>query len=175
MDTSTWSRWLDATSRIDRMARRFMAAKLDQLPVSAREVEALQDNERDIASIINTFPTTVWATRPDGYCDFLNRRWLEYAGMSAEEARGWGWADVIHPDDRQQLSEHWRSCLASGGPVDTEARMRRFDGTYRWFIFRANPWRDESGAIVRWYGTNIDIEDRKRGEEALRESEGASD
>jgi len=91
--------------------------------------------------------------------------------MSADEARGWGWGDAIHPDDRAALVEYWQGCLASGTPVDTEARMRRFDGVYRWFIFRANPMRDPTGQIVKWFGTNIDIEDRKHAEQALRDSE----
>ena len=133
--------------------------------------EALQSSESRLLKIINTMPTAAWSTRPDGYCDFLNQRWLDYTGITAEEAQGWGWRDAIHPDDRAALVEYWQSCLASGTPVETEARMRRFDGTYRWFIFRANPLREESGAIVRWYGANIDIEDRRQSEEGLRESE----
>jgi PAS domain S-box-containing protein len=133
--------------------------------------EALESAERNLAAIINTIPTTAWTTRPDGYCDFLNQVWLEYAGMSAEQAEGWGWAEAIHPDDRENLVDEWQSCLVSGTPVDTEARIRRFDGSYRWFLFRANPLRDESGKIVKWYGTTIDIEDRKRREETLRASE----
>ena len=136
-----------------------------------KAAEALQLNDRNLSLIVNTIPTTAWTTRPDGYCDFLNQRWLDYAGMTAEQAAGWGWAEAIHPDDRTRLVDYWQSCLASGVPVETEARMRRFDSSYRWFLFRANPVRDESGTIVRWYGTNIDIEDRKRGEEALRASE----
>ena len=133
--------------------------------------EALQSAERNLAAIINTIPTTAWTTRPDGYCDFLNQVWLEYAGMSAEQAEGWGWAEAIHPDDRENLVDEWHLCLVSGTPVDTEARIRRFDGSYRWFLFRANPLRDESGKIVKWYGTTIDIEDRKQREETLRASE----
>ena len=133
--------------------------------------EALQSAERNLAAIINTIPTTAWTTRPDGYCDFLNQVWLEYAGMSAEQAEGWGWAEAIHPDDRENLVDEWQLCLVSGTPVDTEARIRRFDGSYRWFLFRANPLRDESGKIVKWYGTTIDIEDRKQREETLRARE----
>jgi PAS domain S-box-containing protein len=133
--------------------------------------EALQSSERNLAAIINTIPTTAWTTRPDGYCDFLNRVWLDYAGMTAEQAQGWGWAEAIHPDDRKKLVEDWQSSLVSGTPVDTEARIRRFDGSYRWFLIRANPLRDESGNILKWYGTCIDIEDRKRGEEVLRARE----
>jgi PAS domain S-box-containing protein len=142
---------------------------------AAREMkkaeEALQSSERNLAAIINTIPATAWTTRPDGYCDFLNHVWLDYAGMTAEEAQGWGWVDAIHPDDRKKLVEDWQSCLASGTPVDTEARIRRFDASYRWFLIRANPLRDESGNILKWYGTCVDIEDRKRGEETLRARE----
>jgi len=136
-----------------------------------RTEEALAASERNLATIINTIPTAAWTTRPDGYCDFLNQRWLDYAGMTAEQAQGWGWEAAIHSDDVKGLVEYWQSCLASGMPVEAEARLRRFDGAHRWFLFRANPLRDESGKVIKWYGTNIDIEDRKRGEEALRASE----
>ena len=138
---------------------------------NARAEEALQSSERNLSAIINTIPTAAWTTRPDGYCDFLNQVWLDYAGMTAEQAQGWGWAEAIHPDDRKRLIEEWRLCLASGAPVDTEARIRRFDSSYRWFLIRANPLKDEAGNILKWYGTCIDIEDRKRAEEALRRSE----
>jgi PAS domain S-box-containing protein len=138
---------------------------------NARAEEALQSSERNLSAIINTIPTAAWTTRPDGYSDFLNQVWLDYTGMTAEQAQGWGWAEAIHPDDRKRLIEEWRLCLASGTPVDTEARIRRFDSSYRWFLIRANPLKDEAGDILKWYGTCIDIEDRKRAEEALRQSE----
>jgi PAS domain S-box-containing protein len=133
--------------------------------------KALQSSERNLAAIINTIPTTAWTTRSDGYCDFLNQGWLDYTGMTAKQAEGWGWAEAIHPDDRKRLIEEWQSCLASGTPIDTEARIRRFDAVYRWFLIRGNPLRDGSGNILKWYGTCVDIEDRKRAEEALRQSE----
>jgi PAS domain S-box-containing protein len=129
------------------------------------------DSPISLEAIINTIPTAAWTSRPDGYCDFINQVWLDYAGMTTEQAQGWGWAEAIHPDDRKRLLEEWQSCLASGTPVDTEARLRRCDGSHRWFLIRANPLKDESGNILKWYGTNIDIEDRKRREEALRASE----
>jgi PAS domain S-box-containing protein len=131
----------------------------------------MRDSESQLQLIIDTIPSLVWTARPDGFCDFLNQRWLHYAGMTAAQAQGWGWADAIHPDDRKGVVDYWRSCLSSGTPVATQARIRRFDGSHRWFLIAANPLRDESGKIVRWYGTNIDIEDRKRAEENLRARE----
>jgi PAS domain S-box-containing protein len=133
--------------------------------------EARRASEHNLAAIINAIPTAAWATRPDGYCDFLNQVWLDYAGMSMEQAQGWGWAEAIHPDDRKRLTEEWQSSVASGAPVDTEARIRRFDSSYRWFLIRGNPLKDEADNILRWYGTCIDIEDRKLGEDALRARE----
>ncbi len=126
---------------------------------------------RKLRSIINAIPTLAWSADPDGFADFVNQRWLDYTGLSAQQAQGWGWRAAIHPDDIKGLVEHWQACLASGAPVEAEARMRRFDGSHRWFLFRANPLRDESGNILKWYGTNIDIEDRRRVEETLRVSE----
>src|SRR6516164_6107144 len=139
-----------------------------------RAEEALRSSEGNLAAIVNTIPTAAWTTRPDGYCDFLNRVWLDYAGMTVEEAQGWGWAESIHPDDRTKLVEEWQSCLASGTPVDTEARIRRFDSSYRWFLIRGNPLKGEGGNILKWYGTCVDIEDRKRAEENLRAAEFSS-
>jgi PAS domain S-box-containing protein len=136
-----------------------------------RAEEALRASERDLSSIINTIPMLAWSARSDGFCDFLNQRWLDFTGFSAEQARGSGWGATIHPDDAKGLLDSWQMALESGQVVDVEARMRRFDGEYRWFLFRASPLRDESGKIIKWYGTNTDIDDRKRAEEELRRSE----
>jgi PAS domain S-box-containing protein len=125
----------------------------------------------ELTHLIDALPGLVWTALPDGRAEFLNRRWLDYTGMTAEQAADSGWAGAIHPDDRKGLVEYWYSCVASGTPVDTEARVRRYDGAYRWFLFRANPLRDEAGNISKWCGTNIDIEERRRGEEALRATE----
>jgi PAS domain S-box-containing protein len=133
--------------------------------------EALQASERNLWSIINTIPTLSWSARPDGYVDFLSQGWLDFTGLSLEQAQGWGWSSAIHPLDRENLVKLWQSVLASGTQADAEARMRRFDGVYRWSLIRANPWRDESGSIVKWYGTNTDIDDRKQAEGQVRRSE----
>jgi two-component system, LuxR family, sensor kinase FixL len=125
--------------------------------------------------VIDTMPTLAWRTRPDGYAEFFNRRWQEYTGLSLEQAQGWGWTFAIHPDDVAGLRDTWRAILGGGRPGESEARMRRGDGAYRWFLFRAEPLRDERGKIVNWYGTYTDIEDRKRGEAVLREQAGLLD
>src|SRR5215475_3553216 len=109
----------------------------------------------ELTHLIDALPELGWTALPDGRAEFLNQRWLDYTGMTTERAVGSGWADAIHPDDRKGLVEHWQSCAASGTPVDAEARMRRYDGAYRWFLFRANPLRDEAGKISRWFGANI--------------------
>jgi PAS domain S-box-containing protein len=136
-----------------------------------RAEEALRASERDLSSIINTIPMLAWSARPDGFCDFLNQRWLDFTGLSSEQARGSGWGATIHPDDAKGLLDSWQMALVTGQLADVEARMRRFDGEYRWFLLRASPLRDESGKIVKWYGTNTDIDDRKRAEEELQRSE----
>jgi PAS domain S-box-containing protein len=133
-----------------------------------RAIDARRKNEHSLIQIINTMPMFAWSTLPDGYVEFLNQRWLDFTGLSAEQARGWGWSAVLHPDDADGLVERWKAALASGRPLDAEARIRRFDGQYRWFLYRADPLRDESGTIIKWYGTNTDIDDRKRAEEGLR-------
>ena len=130
--------------------------------------DQLRERELNLHRITQTIPGMLWSATPDGAFDYCNRPWLDFTAMTAEQAEGWGWVTAIHPDDRDARIECWRSCLASGLPFDTEARMRRFDGAYRWFLFRANPLQYESGRIVKWYGTNLDIEDRKRAEEMLR-------
>src|SRR5216683_3510604 len=136
-----------------------------------RAEEALRTSERNLSSIINTIPMLAWSARPDGFRDFLNQRWLDFTGLSAEQARGSGWGSTIHPDDAKGLLDSWQMALVTGQLTDVEARMRRFDGEYRWFLLRASPLRDESGKIVKWYGTNTDIDDRKRAEEELQRSE----
>ncbi len=135
--------------------------------------EALQASERDLRSIIRTIPTMVWSSAPDGSVDFnfFNPRWLDYTGLPPDQTRDWRWTAAIHPDDLRRLTDAWQSILVSGEPGELEARLRRLDGVYRWFLFRANPLRDESESIVKWYGIIFDIEERKRAEEELSRSE----
>jgi PAS domain S-box-containing protein len=129
---------------------------------------ALDDPFRQVIDLI---PALVWSCRPDGWCDYCNRVWLDYTGLTEEQAGGTDWASVVHPEDREHLLAYWQMVLATGELAATEARLKRFDGEYRWFLFRAQAQRDAAGRIVRWYGTNSDIEDRRKAEDALRASE----
>ena len=118
--------------------------------------------------MIDTIPSLAWTCLPDGTAEFLNRRWLDYTGRSLRESHGWGWKASIHPDDLEKLMNAWLKPIDPGEPGEVEARLRRFDGEFRWFLFRAVPVRDEQGKVVRWYGTSTDIEDRKQAEDGLR-------
>jgi len=160
-----YSPLFDEQGRIDRWY--VAAADIDD---RKKAEEALQSNERNLGLIINTMPTLVWSAAPDGSVDFLNQRWLDYTGLSSEQGLGWGWTATIHSDDLNRLAEYWRSIMQTGEAGEIEARFRRFDGEYRWFLFRASAVRDESGTIVKWYGTNIDIDDRKRAEARVEQA-----
>jgi PAS domain S-box-containing protein len=138
-----------------------------------REAKDCEVNTPDeqLRAIIDTIPALVWSARPDGSAELFTRRWLDYTGLSYDEARDWGWTTAVHPEDREGLDLTWQRIRASEQLGQGEVRLRRHDGEYRWFLFRASPVRDESGAIVKWYGTNTDIEDRKRAEESAEASE----
>lgn len=139
-----------------------------------RSETLLADAKRELQATLDSIPILAWRARADGFAEYLNKRWLDYTGLSLERALGWQWQAVIHSDDVPRLHDAWRDMLASGKPGEVEARMRRFDGAYRWFLFRAEPLRDEAGAVAAWYGTNTDIEDRKRAEIELQRSEAYS-
>jgi PAS domain S-box-containing protein len=130
----------------------------------------IKKSEDRLRLVIDTIPTLVWRAGPEGSPDFLNQPALDYTGLSLDQAET-GWPRAFHPDDKKGMLVKWSAIRESGMPGELEARLRRHDGEYRWFLFRAEPLRDEAGNIVKWYGSSTDIEDRKRAEVALRESE----
>jgi len=136
-----------------------------------RADEALRQSEDGLRLVIDTIPALVWSKLPDGSADFLNQRFREYTGLSVEEGLGEGWLRAIHPEDPASSFDGWRAAFAAGKPFEFEARLRRADGEYRWFLFRGEPLRDEAGRIVKWYGTTTDIEDRKQAEWVLQEAQ----
>lgn len=135
---------------------------------------ALADSElskEELRRVIDTIPAMAWCALPDGTKEFLNKEWHDYMGLPPEESDGWGWTASVHPNDLSRLLKEWQALMASGEQGETEARLRRRDGTFRWFLIRGRPLRDGTGKIVRWYGTTTDIESLKRTEAKLREDE----
>jgi PAS domain S-box-containing protein len=133
-------------------------------------LDEIRKSEDRLRLVIDTIPTLVWRAGPEGIADFLNQPALDYTGLSLDQAET-GWPRAFHPDDKKGMLQKWSAIRESGRRGGLEARLRRFDGAYRWFLFQAEPLRDQTGNIVKWYGSSTDIEDRKRTEEALRESE----
>ena len=157
--------------------RRFSAqtTALEESELLQRELEKLVDelkkSDDRLRVLIETIPALAWTSLPDGSNDFVNRRWLEYTGVSLEQVQCAGTTTPFHPEDIDEHLNKWRSSLATGETFENEARVRRAaDGEYRWFLIRGLPLHDERGNIVKWYGTMTDIEDRKRAEEALRKA-----
>src|SRR5437870_852910 len=124
-----------------------------------------------LRTIIDMVPSFLWTSLPDGSKEYLNKRWYDYTGLSLEEGQGWGWKVVVHPEDLDRLVQEWLAILDARKPGELETRIRRYDGVYRWFLIRVVPLLDEQGNVVKWFGSNTDIEDRKRAEEQLRQDE----
>jgi formate hydrogenlyase transcriptional activator len=157
------ARWYATGTEIEdgKRAQEALRSALDQI----------QKSEARLRQVIDTIPTMAWCNLPDGPNEFLNKQWHEYTGLSPEESHGWGWQAAFHPEDLRALMEKWQEQLGSGESGEIEARVRRHDGVYRWFLIRMAPFRDDSGRIVRWYGTSTDIENLKQTETKLREEE----
>lgn len=132
-----------------------------------RRTRQLQSQQKQLRDVIDAVPANVWSTLPDGTVDFVNQRWQEITGLPAQEALGWNWEAVLHPDDRTEFDAAWRAALKDRKAMEHEIRVRGPDGEYRWLFVRNVPWRDKRGKILKWYGTSVDIEDRKRAEERL--------
>jgi PAS domain S-box-containing protein len=136
-----------------------------------RAEDALRKSEKELRDVIDTIPALVWSARPDGSNTYVNKRFVEYTGSSAEQTAGSGWQALVHPDDLERHAAKWLEAVATGKPHENEVRSRRSDGQYRWQLDRGVPLRDEAGNIVKWYGVTTDIEDRKRAEEALQRNQ----
>jgi len=138
--------------------------------------ESLQNDqstatEEALRRAVDTTPAFIQTGRPDGCLDYFNRGWLDLLGKSLDEVCGWRWTESIHPEDVDGVVQKWRAALASGEAFEAEARVQIADGTYRMFLHRKIPLHDEHGKIVKWFGSSIDIEDRKRAEERIHQQE----
>jgi PAS domain S-box-containing protein len=147
----------------------FSMAVVEEITERKRAEEELRRSEDRLRLSIDTIPTMAWTTRPDGVVDFINKRWLDYTGLSLEEELAEP-TRAMHPEELPGVMEKWRATMAASEPFEHEMRLRRADGAYRWFLVRTVPLRDERGNIVKWFGTSTEIEDRKQAEDALRRS-----
>jgi PAS domain S-box-containing protein len=136
-----------------------------------RAEKTLTTSEHELRLLVEALPALVWRARPDGNIEYVNRRVLDYFGAPLGEVIGWGWMEKVHPDDVAFKVRTWLQNLESGKPHDVMCRFRGADGGYRWFEVRGEPLRAGDGAVLSWYGVLIDIDDRRKAEEALRESE----
>jgi formate hydrogenlyase transcriptional activator len=134
-------------------------------------LEKLGQEAARLQTVIDMVPSFLWTSFPDGSKEYLNKRWYEYTGLTLEEGKGWGWKVVVHPEDLDRLIREWLVLVDARKPGELETRIRRYDGQYRWFLIRVVPQFDAEGNVVRWFGSNTDIEDRKRAEKKLLEDE----
>jgi len=156
------SRW--SLQRDERSAPVAILVINNDITKRKRAEEVARRSEKELRDVVNAIPAFVWSTLPDGAIDFVNERWLEFTGLSPQDALGWNWEAVVHPDDRSRAVAEWRAVLKNGRSTEGELRVRRADGEFRWWFFRNVPLHDETGNIAKWYGTGIDIDDRKRAE-----------
>jgi PAS domain S-box-containing protein len=159
------------TSLVSYGGRRFLLKVARDITDRVRAEEAIRQSEKQLRDVIDTIPALVWSTLPDGSVDFINRRTVEFTGLSFEQASGEGWQSLIYPDDRGHYLAVRRAAVASGQAFEIEARVRRADGKYRWMLFRSVPLRDETGTVIKRYEVSTDIDDRNRAEQALKRSE----
>jgi PAS domain S-box-containing protein len=159
--------WVREKAKVVLLKKRpVMLVVCEEITEQKRAEEAARRSEKELHDVLKTIPAVAFSSWPDGTKDWVNRRWVEYSGLSAEASRS-TWQSTLHPDDRDGYMDKWRTCLVSGDPFESEARHRGANGKYRWFLVRAVPLRDEQGQILKWYGTLTDIEDRKRAERLL--------
>src|SRR5271156_3080280 len=131
-----------------------------------REIDSV-----DVQLLVDSIPALIHTATPDGYLDYFNQPWLEYLGVTLDEVAGWNWTAFIHPEDLDGIVAKWRASLASGEIFEYESRVRSANGEYRWMFHRKVPLRDANGNIVKWYGSSLDIDERKTAEAAVRRSE----
>jgi hypothetical protein len=134
----------------------------------AAEHSSVDDRNLFLRQVINSAPALIHTARPDGYLDFFNQTWLDFVGQPLKSLLGWKWMSWIHPEDVESFVQKWRESIATGERFEGAARVRRADGEYRWMLHHKIALRARDGEILKWHGSSIDIEERKRGEEELR-------
>jgi len=160
-ETGTLIGWYGVVSDVERRVRAEEAVREHQL--------LLEDSERRFSALAEAIPVICWTADASGWIDWYNRRWYEYTGQAFEDALGWGWQAAHHPHDFLEVMKKWPHSIATGDPFEMEYRLRRHDGIFHWFLARVEPLRDVDERIVRWCGSNVDIDDQKRALERTRQ------
>jgi PAS domain S-box-containing protein len=155
-----------AALRIDNVVS--FSAFIRDITERTQTQQALLESRRHYQALSESMPNLVWTCKPSGVCDFISRQWVDYTGKPAELQLDYGWLDQVHPDDRDRVVNTWRAAVKREDAYDIEFRIRRADGVYRWFRTRALPLRDSRGYIVKWFGSNTDVDDDKHAEQRLR-------
>ncbi len=161
-------RWILARAQtwFDRVGTQRSAVRtvgVEQDITQQKHIEAaLRASQQHFIALADSVPVLVWTADAEGHCDYLNRRWYEYTGQNPESASGFGWIDAVHPDDRRSTERQWERCIHTGTALEAEYRLRRQDGTWRWFSVRATAQRDASGQIERWFGSSSDVDEIRR-------------
>ena len=169
------SRWIGLVGRADyadptlRDSVVGMTGVMQDISSRKNAEDSLRQSEEVLRALANTIPQLAWMAQADGAIVWFNERWYEYTGTTPENAAGWGWQDTVEPDALPSMLEHWRASIQSGAPFEMEYPIRGADGHYRWYLTRVNAVRDRNGKVVRWFGTNTDVDQVKRVEQALRE------
>jgi PAS domain S-box-containing protein len=168
-------RWIALVGRVDYAdpARRErvlgMAGVVQDITDRKNAEETLRQSEEVLRALANSIPQHAWMAQADGAVVWFNERWYDYTGTRPDEVCGWGWERSLDPEVRPSVLEHWRECVRTGQPFEMEFPILGVDGKYRWFLTRVNAVRDLHGKVVRWFGTNTDVDEVKRAEQALRE------
>lgn len=172
LDPAGAVRWLESSGQV-------VSRAPDGTPLSMRGItlditerkaaeQRLKESEAQFKTLSDRVPNFVWFGTPDGRIHYLNRRWYEYTGQREGEALDFGWTATVHPEDAGRTMDEWQRALSTGNNYEVELRYRRHDGEYRWYVARAEPLKDATGAITGWFGTSTDIHERRQAEEEAR-------
>nr|WP_229429647.1 ATP-binding protein [Massilia sp. ZL223] len=167
-------RWITLVGRPDygasgQESMRGMSGVVQDISTRKQAEDTLRQSEEMLRALANTIPQLAWMADADGAIVWFNERWFDYTGSTPEEARGWGWQKMVDPAVLEAMLEHWQESVRTGAPFEMEFPLRGADGSYRWFLSRVEAVRDREGRVVRWFGTNTDVDQVKRAEQALRE------